>query len=133
MKKLFIIMLSVGLTVAAFGQGHGSGGHGSLGGHVIAPVHVGVGFGYGMHPSYGYWGYNPWYAFPSYGYAQPQSKLDLKIEQIKLDYNDRIWSVKHDKNLSGKERRQTVRSLKTQREKDILDAKINYYQSASRK
>lgn len=133
MKKLLIIVLSVGLAATASAQkGHGgSGGHVISRGHGFAPSHLSVGLG--IHSSYGYWGYNPWYSFRPYGYTQAQSKLDLNIEEIKLDYDDRIWSVKHDKNLSGKERRQMVRSLKTQRDKDILNAKLNYYKSASHK
>lgn len=126
-------MLSVGVAATAFAQkAHGgSGVHTISRGHGFAPSHLSVGLG--IHPSYGYWGYNPWYSFRPYGYPQAQSKLALNIEEIKLDYEDRIWSVKHDKSLFGKERRQMVRSLKTKRDKDILNAKLNYYKSPSDK
>jgi hypothetical protein len=47
--------------------------------------------------------------YPYYGYHQPYrpSKLDLKVEDIKKDYQDKIWSV-NDKNLSGKEKKRSV-------------------------
>jgi hypothetical protein len=94
-------------------------------------VAVGVGLGYG----YGGWGpyspfYNPWYAYPPgyyYGRTARPSKLDLEIQDIQTDYKDRIWSARHDENLSRKERRHTVHNLKIERDKAILQAKKDYY------
>jgi hypothetical protein len=91
------------------------------------------GWGYGYYP-YGYYPYspywyNPWYAYPPGGYyrsARP-SKLDLQIEDIKTDYRDKIWSVRHDESLSRKQKRQQVHDLKHERDNEILQAKKDYY------
>src|SRR5438309_8118579 len=106
MKKLFIILLSLGVVASASAQRHFSGGH--MGGHVYVPhtrVVVGVGayapFGFGYYP-YGYFG-GPWGYPPMYSEARP-SRLDLQIQDIKADYKDRIWSARHDKSLPKAER-----------------------------
>jgi hypothetical protein len=120
MKKLLIIAVSLGLAIGASAQRfHGVGGF--YGGPRVV---VGVGYAPFYSPFY-----NPYYPFGvyPYGYAHRPSKLDLKIQDIKNDYNDRIWSVKHDKSLTGKERRHQVHLLKQERDRDIQDAKLNYY------
>jgi hypothetical protein len=123
MKKLLIIMLSLGLVTAASAQ------HfvGRVGGFYGGP-RVGIGIGYS--PFYSPF-YNPYYypfGYPyGYGYGSRPTKLGMQIEDIKNDYNDKIWSVKHDKSLSGKERRHQTRLLKQERDKDIDNAKLNYY------
>lgn len=95
--------------------------------HVAVGVGLG-GWGYGYYPYSPFW-YNPWYAYPPGGYYRSSrpSKLDLQIEDIKTDYKDKIWSVRHDESLSGKQRRQQVHDLKHQRDIDILQAKKDYY------
>ena len=124
MKKIIAIILFTGLAVVASAQ-HGRTFHRS---HVRTRVGIGIGIGSG----YGYYGgpryYDPFYSYPYgyYNYNQP-TKLDLEIQDIRNDYQDRIWSVKHDKSLSGHERRSMVRNLKAQREKAIYDARRNYY------
>ena len=92
----------------------------AVGGYV--PIYPYYGFGYAPF-GYGY-GYPPYY-----GYSHPYrpSKLDLKIEDIKKDYQDKIYSVKHDKTLTGKERRNEVRNLKLERDEAVADARKNYY------
>jgi len=69
-----------------------------------------------MYPPYGY----------SYNYGRP-SRLDLEIQDIKNDYADRIKSVRMDKAMSGRERRQEIRDLKAERDKAILDAQRSYH------
>jgi hypothetical protein len=125
MKKLLIIMLSVGLALGASAQRFGGHGVGFYGGG--PRVVVGVG---GYYPFYSPF-YNPYYPFGVYpygnGYGNRPSKLGMQIQDIKNDYNDRIWSVKHDKSLTGKERRHQVHLLKQERDRDIDNAKLNYY------
>ncbi len=131
MKKLLIVLLSIGLALGASAQkvvGRG-------GGHFYRPaprviVSPGFGFGYGYGPFSPYYGfYNPWY-YPPYGYYNYRTKpsrLDLEIQDIRTDYSDRIKSVRLNTDIPKKERRQKVRELKTERDKEILQAKKDYY------
>ena len=90
--------------------------------------HVSVGIGLGAWGPYSPYWYNPWYAYPpGYGYSSRPSKLDLEIQDIQLDYKDRIWSARHDESLSRKERRQKVHELKHERDNEVLQAKKDYY------
>jgi hypothetical protein len=73
-----------------------------------------------------YYGTYPYYGYPPYWYHRP-TKLDLQIEDIKNDYEEKIWSARHDKTLSGKERRKEVRELKHERDHEIIEAERNYY------
>jgi len=57
-------------------------------------------------------------------------KLDLQIEDINNDYQDRIWSAKHAKDLSRSDRRTKVHELKHERDSAIIDAKRNDYKTA---
>jgi hypothetical protein len=119
MKKMIFIMAALVVTMTVSAQ--------KRGGVYFRPrTHVIISGGYS--PYYSPY-YNPWYGPQFYNapvYHRP-SKLDLQIADIKNDYSDRIWSVKHDKSMSGKERRQEVRQLKHDRDKAIMDAKINYH------
>jgi len=121
MKKILVMLFAVALVSGVSAQGHFYRG----GGYYRSGVSVGVGLGY-YAPLYPYYGY-PYYAYPPYGYEARPSKLSLKIEDIKSDYNDKIYSVKQDPSLSGKERRQKVRELKHERDQAIDDLKRNYY------
>lgn len=83
----------------------------------------------GFYPYYRPYWYDPFYTpFPSYycNYYRP-SKLDLQIEDIKHDYDDKIWSVRHNDNLSGKERRKQIRELKHECDDAVERARKNYY------
>ena len=130
MKKLMVIVVALGLAMGASAQrfGHGYGGRGH-GGHVyVAPPRVSVGIGYSPFYSpyyYSPFGYDPYY----YGYSRSYrpSKLDLQIADIKNDYQDKVWSAKHDTSLSGKERRKLVHQLRSERDQAVIDAKRNYY------
>src|SRR5258705_13356264 len=78
-------------------------------------------------------GYNPYYSpyYSPYGvygapiYSRP-SRLDIEIADIRSDYNDRIWSAKHDNSLSKSERKSEVRRLKSERDRAIRDSEYNY-------
>lgn len=133
MKKIiFALMMSVAVTSAfAAGPGPGRGGfHGGGfrgGGRTVI---VGGGF---YSPFYSPWGFGwGWGGYPYPYYAAPYrpSKLDLQVMDIKNDYADRISSVKMDRDLSGRERRQEVRQLKRERDNAVYDAKRNYYKQA---
>lgn len=142
MKKLLVILFSLGLAVGAtaqpkIGGGFRGGFSGGGGVHyvrprvtVIAPVApMYPYYGYGLGLGYGY-GYSPFYdPFYRQRYEGRPSQLDLQIEDIKNDYRYQISSVKHDKSLSKDERKQKVRDLKHQREDEIINAKKNYYQA----
>jgi hypothetical protein len=125
MKKLLIVMISVGLALGASAQrGHYHGG-----GYRVVRPRVVVGFG-GYSPFYSpfYNPYSPWgnpYGYNSFN-SRP-SKLDLEIQDIKLDYADRIKSVKLDDGISRRERKLRIKDLKYDRDRAIIDAKKNYY------
>lgn len=123
MKKLLIIMLVMSLLTAASAQRH------VVYVNSYVPVYSGFGWGVGF-PPYGYYpyGYYP-YGYSPYGYSYyyKPSRLDNQIAGINHDYDQKIQSVRMDKKLSGKARRQEIRHLKTERDKAIDNAKINYH------
>jgi hypothetical protein len=122
MKKLLIVMISLALAGSVSAQHFSHGGGTFYRPHVIVTggfyPYYGFGFGSPFYPYYPYGYYN--------GYNRP-SKMTMKIEDIKSDYKDKIWSAKHDTSLTHKERRQKVRELKHQRDNAIDDLKRNYY------
>jgi hypothetical protein len=136
MKKIFIILLSLGLVIGASAQRHGGGSYHGGGGYyrgggsrvVISggaylPLYYGMGspyygFGYGF-------GYPPPYYNNGYGYRP--SKLDLQIEDLKHEYQQKIDAARDDDSISGKERRAAVRDLKRERDDAITQAKRDFY------
>ncbi len=126
MKKFLIVLFSLGLAFGAFAQK----GHSHRGGyHVVRPrVIVGVGTGF-YSPFYSpfYRPYSPFYSPYGSFYNSKPSRLDLEIQDIRLDYDDRINSVKMDDGLSRKEKRQRIKNLKYDRDKAVIDAKKDYY------
>jgi hypothetical protein len=122
MKKLIVILLSMIIVAGASAQ------HRYIaGGHYYRPRSTVVVSGgyypyYSLYPyDYGYWGYRPYYYRPS--------RLALEIQDIQSDYRDRMWSVRHDNQLSKRERKMKIHQLKSQREDAIRDAERNYYKS----
>jgi hypothetical protein len=125
MKKIFVIVLSLVIVVGASAQVKGGGHYYRGGGRYYHPhtrLIVGLGGGY-YSPYYPF--YPPYY---DYGYRGP-SRLELKIEDIRADYKDRIYSVRHDKSISKSERKARIHELKSDRELAIRDAERNYYKS----
>ena len=123
MKKLIAIILICGLGYTASAQ------HGRGGGHRSGHSRVSIGVGGGPHYGYAYNRfYSPFNTYPygSYNYNRP-TRLDLEIQDIKNEYRDRIWSVKHDKALPHQQKKETVRTLKYEREKAIIEARRSYY------
>ncbi|MDP4263814.1 MAG: hypothetical protein Q8941_14900 [Bacteroidota bacterium] len=121
MKKLLIILAVSGLAISASAQRFSHGG-GRYYGRSRVVISTGI---YAPYYPYGYYGY-PFYAYP-YGYMERPTRLELKIEDIRNDYQDKIWSARHDKSLSRKERKETVHRLKQERDQAIIDARRNYY------
>ncbi|MEI9909856.1 MAG: hypothetical protein WDO71_09410 [Bacteroidota bacterium] len=118
MKKLMIILLATGLALSASAQKFSHGGRSYYRRpHVI--VSAGV-----YAPFYPYYGY-PFY--PSYSYIQRPTRLDLQVQDIKNDYRDKIWSARHDKSLTPKERKTTVHELKHEQDQAVIRAKTDYY------
>ena len=120
MKKLFVMLLSMMLVLGASAQKK------YVTPHYYYPrtrVVVGYGFG-GFYPYYPLTPYDYYWGYP---YSSRPSRLELKIEDIKSDYKDRIWSARHDTNLSKAERKAEIRRLKSEREQAIRDAERNYH------
>ena len=120
MKKLLIILLIAGISTGATAQ------HRYYVRSSYPRSHVVVSVG---RPIYPYYGYDPFY-YPYYSprYYRP-SGLELKIEDIRNDYQDRIWSAKHDNSLSKGQKKRLVHKLKYERDQAINDAQRNYYRS----
>jgi hypothetical protein len=119
MKKLIIIVLAAGLALSASAQKFGHRGVYYARPRIVVTSGV-------FSPFYPYYG-NPFYPYPSYGYMHRPTRLDLKIEDIKNDYKDKIWSAKHDNSLTRKERKNTVHELRHERDEAIIQAKRDYY------
>lgn len=123
MKSLLIMLLAFALTAAgASAQKVIVGGRIGYS-HYYQPYYYhpyysfGLGYGY---PYYGYPYYRPYY------YRHP-SGLDRQIINIENDYADRIQSARMDNSLTGRQRRQEIRSLREQRREAIDNARRNYY------
>ncbi|HEY8735202.1 MAG TPA: hypothetical protein VIL90_11590 [Puia sp.] len=134
MKKLMVIAMCLGFAYGASAQrGHSIGGGYHGGGYLVRPrISVGIGYYSPFYSPFGYYGY-PYWGFPygsyyPYGgaYGRP-SKLQKKEADIRSDYADRIYSVRHDNSLTSKQKRQAVRSLKKERSKEIHDLVANYH------
>jgi hypothetical protein len=125
MKTLLIILMSITFSLGASAQRKG---------HYYAPrthIYV-VPFSYGVGYGYPYFG-SPYFGFPYYGYGYPYReyrsmpyKLTKEIEGIKSDYKYKIKAARKDKTLSRKQRRQEIRSLKSERDKDVINAEMNF-------
>lgn len=129
MKKLFLILLSLGLAIGASAQKYYHGTH-----YYSHPRVVIVGGGFSpYYPLYGfgypYLGYP--YGMPPYSdyYGTRPSKLQMQIDDIRRDYSDKISSARHNKTLSREERKETIRELKHERDATIDDLKNNYYKT----
>lgn len=122
MKKLLIILIVTALSFGASAQ------HRPVVHRVHPRSHVVVGISAPVYPYYYRGYYDPFYSpFYRYGYYPRETKLDLKIKDIRNDYQDKIWSARHDKTLSKAERKATIHSLKHERDQALNDAKRNYY------
>lgn len=137
MKKLLLILLTVGVVSGAQAQIRGHFGGGGFYGGEGRTVIVG---GYAPYYAYprAYWGFGlgfpylyPYYGYPYGPYGYNMSRLQSEIEGIKQDYADRIESVRMDNTLTGKERRSQIRQLKKDRDAAIDQAKRDYWKTPS--
>ncbi|HEY5406190.1 MAG TPA: hypothetical protein VIJ92_03845 [Ginsengibacter sp.] len=125
MKTILIILASLMLGFGASAQRKGGYYHAYRPRVIVSPS-VGFGFGYG----YPYLGY-PYYGYP-YGYQNPYGyrgtpyKLSLEIQSIKIDYKNQIRDARHNKSLSHSQKRQEIRSLKSERDQAIISAQQNF-------
>lgn len=137
MKKILLILLTVGLVSGA--QAQFRGGHVGGGFYGGGEIRTGVVVG-GYAPYYGYrpyWGFAFGYPYLyPYGYGYPYgpysygySRLQSQIEGIKQDYADRIESVRMDNTITGKERRAQIRQLKKDRDSAVDQAKRDYWKT----
>lgn len=118
---LFAVAMASSASAAPAGPGHGWGGR------PVVVVHSGFYSPY--YGPYGAWGFGYPFGYPYAAVPYRPSKLDMKVQDIRNDYADKIESVKMDRSLSGKERRQKVREFKAERDHEIRDTKANYYKS----
>jgi hypothetical protein len=132
MKTLLVSVLLVTVLGASAQNGHVASRGVYKPAYVVRPrIIVGVyspfysPFGFYTYP----FGYAP-FGFPynpyGMGYSQP-TQLQKKEADIRADYQDRIYSVRHDDSLSSKQKRQAVRELKDQRKQDIKSLVENYH------
>lgn len=124
MKTILIVCIALVVTTGVAAQKR-YGGRGYYRPRVHTTIGVGIGGGY--YPYYSPF-YSPYYS-PYYGgtiYRRP-TRLENEIADIKADYNDKIWSARHDKSLSRSERKREIRDLKSERDKAIRDAENNYH------
>jgi hypothetical protein len=133
MKTLLIILASVTLSLGASAQRkvyyhayHPPVYHSRV---YFTPFSYGFGYGY---PYFGYPYYGYPYGYPYYGERRMPYKLSLQIQSIKIDYKNKIKEARKDKSLSHSQRRQEIRSLKAERDQDIIDAQRNFRRSERR-
>jgi len=124
MKKLLIILIVTGLSLGASAQ------HRRVIHRSYPRSHVVVGINTPVYPFYYRSYYDPFYTpYFRNGYSPRETRLELRISDIRNDYQDRIWSARHNNSLSKAERKTTIHKLKYEREQAINDAKRNYYKS----
>jgi hypothetical protein len=126
MKKILVVLFALGIGFSSFAQK----GHVITRGYYYSPRVV---FGLGAYspfyyPYYGM-GINPYYPYGPYAYGHRPSKLDMKVADIRNDYEDKIKSAKADHTIAKKERKEIVHKLKQERDQAIDDLKRNYYKS----
>ncbi|MES1216884.1 MAG: hypothetical protein ABUT20_15315 [Bacteroidota bacterium] len=119
MKKLLVIGIALALTVGASAQKV------IRGGFYRPRTTVVIGGGFGYNPFYS--PFYPYYPYPGYNAYRRPTKLDMQVADIKNDYSDRIWSAKHDTNLTRKQRRKEVHELRHERDEAVRAAERNYH------
>jgi hypothetical protein len=127
MKRLILILMVIAVSLGATAQ-HVIAGHGGYRrSHVVVSVVRPV-----YYPPYMYGYYDPFYNpfYPGYAYHHNrETRLELKIDDIRNDYRDKIWSARHDKSLSKAKRKEIIHQLKHDRNQAINQAKRDYYKS----
>ena len=147
MKTLIVTILSLGLAMGASAQrgghfiAHGGGGyyHAPVYHYSYPRTYVGVGLGFGYPWGYGFYGpWGPWgygygpYPPYYYGYGAMPPQLAGQIQGIKEDYSQQIKDVRHDKELTHKERRTKIDQLKLDRDAAVTKARHDFYYNSRR-
>jgi len=120
MKTILMFCLAIVITSAASAQKYNR--------HRYPQSRVRTSISFGIGSPY----YSPYYSprpYAYYGtpiYSRP-TRLENEIADIKADYNDRIWSARHDQSLSKSERKREIRRLKSERDRAIRDAEYSYH------
>ncbi len=126
--------MSLTLSLGASAQRKGGRFYGPVTRVYVTPFNYGIGFGY-PYIGYPYFGY-PYFGYAPFGYdysyrqSRMPYRLSLQIDAIKSDYQHQIKATRKDKSITHAQRRQNIRSLKDQRDKDIADAKMNFIRSS---
>lgn len=123
MKRLLIVLTVSAISLGATAQHAGHGGYARS--HVVivrSPLYYPPYYG-GYYDPFYYPFYRPYYRYPG------ESRLELKLSDIRNDYQDKIWSARHDKSLSKAKRKKIIHELKHERTVAINKAKENYYKS----
>ena len=124
MKRILLVLFSFGIIISASAQrGYGHGGW-SYGHRSYPRVSIGIGYS-PFAPYYGY-GYSP-YGYPPIYRTGSSPRLAMQLDNIRMDYKERIWQARHDRSLSHHERKMKIHELKNQREIALADARRNYY------
>ena len=136
MKIIVMVCLAVVITTAASAQKYNRSRYPQP--RVRTSISVGVGSPYYSPYRSPYYSQSPFYrsnpyrssgSFPYYStpvYSRP-SGLEMEISDLRADYNDRIWSVRHDKSLSKSERKAEIRRLKSERDRAVREAEYSYH------
>jgi len=129
MKTFFGVLIALTVSLGATAQRKGGFYHSYSPRVIVAPS---VGFGLGLGYGYSYWGY-PFFGYPYFGYPyrtpygyRNSYNLSLQIQSIKLEYKNQIRDTRHNSSLTHVQRREAIRTLKTQREQAIITAEQNY-------
>lgn len=149
MKTIFLMLISISLSVgvsaqrkADVGERHENSGERNEytpeyhSRDYDMPYSYGLGYDYNFGYPYYSLGY-PYYGYPYYGYPSwygrahnrnkaIQYKLSLQIKSIKMDYQNKIKQVRHDRSLSHSQKIQKIRTLKTDRGEDIVTAEKDF-------
>lgn len=119
-----IVMFGLALVIASAASAQKYNRHRYPQPRVRSSISIGIGSPY-HSPFYSpYSRPYPYYSAPIY--SRP-TRLDNEIANIRAEYNDRIWSARHDKSLSKSERKREIRFLKSERDRAIRDAEYNYH------
>jgi hypothetical protein len=145
MKKMMLVFAVLCISIATIAQPKIRGNAGGIGTIrqsqparviVVQPgfrsnglgMGLGYGYGFGLNPyRFSPFGYSPFdNPYQNRNYNSMPTALELDIEEIRNDYNQKMDGVKADELLSRKERRQQIKALKHEREDEIIDAKRRY-------
>lgn len=99
MKKILVLMFFFGLVITASAQ------HARV---IIGEPGIRIGIGAGQ------------------GYGYHDFEFQRRIDQINMEYDNRIWSVEHDPYLSRRQKRRAVRELNFERDERIRDLRRWY-------